>query len=174
MAGDLVADVLAAIKDVPDFPKEGILFKDITPVLEDPTLYQRVVKWMANAFPEANKVVAIESRGFLFGAAMVAHTGAGLVLARKAGKLPRETVSESYDLEYGTATLQMHTDSLKAGDKVVVVDDLLATGGTAKATVKLCEALGAEVVGCLFMIELDFLNGRDVLAPVPTKSLISF
>ena len=171
--GELVADVRQTIRDIPDFPKPGILFKDITPVLADPKLFSRVIDWMSLQFSDVDLVIGIESRGFIFGAALVEKLGKGLVLARKAGKLPHTTASKEYDLEYGTATIEMHTDSFKRGAKVLVVDDLLATGGTAHAAVSIARELGAEVVGCVFLIELDFLKGRQKLG-CPSASLIHY
>ncbi|MBX2801188.1 MAG: adenine phosphoribosyltransferase [Myxococcales bacterium] len=168
---DLAARVSSAVRDVPDFPKPGILFKDITPVLQDPTLYADVVQWMAAGWGDVDMLVAMESRGFLFAPAMMQPLQAGLALARKQGKLPWDTTSVSYDLEYGQATLEMHTDAITPGQRVLVVDDLLATGGTAEATVRLVQQLGGEVVGCCFLIELSFLSGRDKL-DVETRSLL--
>ena len=168
----LAARVAAAIRDVPDFPKPGILFKDISPVLLDVALYRDVIAWMGEGWGAVDTIVAMESRGFLFGPALIEPLGAGLALARKAGKLPHQTVSVSYALEYGEATLQMHVDAVTRGQRVLVVDDLLATGGTAKATVELIRQLGGEVVGCCFLIELGFLDGRRVL-DVPVRSLVS-
>ncbi|TNE91432.1 MAG: adenine phosphoribosyltransferase [Deltaproteobacteria bacterium] len=161
----LAQDVAAAIRDIPDFPKPGVLFKDITPVLADGELYKRVVDWFTNIVNDsgAEYVVAMESRGFLFAAPIVDRLGIGLLPARKPGKLPFNKIGVDYELEYATGRLELHTDVLKGHHKVIVVDDLLATGGTAKATVELVRQLGAEVVGCAFMIELDFLGGRQHL-----------
>jgi len=172
--GDLAADVKSTIRDIPDFPKDGILFKDITPVLTDTALFTRVIEWMSVAYGNVDKIVAIESRGFIFGAPMVERNEAGLVLCRKAGKLPHTTAARDYDLEYGTATIEMHTDSFKPGERVVVVDDLLATGGTAEACISLCKELGADVVGCLFLVELGFLEGRRRLHGTPVSSLVTY
>lgn len=173
---DTLADaVRAAIRDVPDFPKPGILFKDITPVLADARLFADVVHWVGGQYAgvAVDAIVGMESRGFIFGAAVAPVLHAGFVPARKPGKLPAATVGVSYDLEYGSATLEVHEDALKPGDKVVIVDDLLATGGTARATVQLVRKLGAEVIGCCFLVELGFLKGRDVL-DVPVVSLVSY
>jgi adenine phosphoribosyltransferase len=176
--GELVNDVKAAIRDVPDFPKPGILFKDITPVLADASLFKRVTRWFADQirFDGVQTIVAIESRGFLFGAPLVEELGAGLAPARKAGKLPYECVSVSYALEYGEATLQMHVDAITPGARVVILDDLLATGGTAEATVELVRKLGGEVVAMLFVVELGFLGGRERLGHlnVPIKALAQY
>lgn len=172
---DLSQRVAAAIRDVPDFPKPGILFKDITPVLADAELLASSVAWMADVFREASPsaVVGMESRGFLFGAAAAVQLGVGFVPARKPGKLPWETHAVSYDLEYGSNTLELHVDAVRPGQKVLIVDDLLATGGTARATVELVRAIGAEVVGAVFLLELGFLHGRAAL-DVPVKSLVIY
>jgi adenine phosphoribosyltransferase len=157
--------IKSAIRDIPDFPKPGIVFKDITPILHDPKLFRAAVRIFARRLKEKNitKIVAIESRGFLFGAAVAHHLGLGLVLVRKKGKLPHKTVEASYALEYGSATIEMHKDALTRNDRVVILDDLLATGGTAAATARLVRRLGARVVECDFLIELTFLNGRRKL-----------
>jgi adenine phosphoribosyltransferase len=169
--GDLTTDLKAAIRDVPDFPEDGILFKDISPVLSDIQLFRRTLDALAADWGHVDVVVGMESRGFLFGPGIAERLGAGFALARKAGKLPHATVSVDYALEYGTATLEMHIDALKTGQRVLIVDDLLATGGTAAATQALIEKLGGDVVGFAFVIELDFLNGRDKLS-APVRSLV--
>lgn len=173
--GGLAAEVSATIRDVPDFPKPGILFKDITPVLADPVLFPKVITWMADQVRNLriDRIVGIESRGFLLGAPLVRELGAGFVPARKAGKLPFETHGVEYALEYGASRLEMHTDAFTKGQRVIIVDDLLATGGTAKASIELCRALGAEVVGALFMVELGFLDGRQHL-DVPVHCLVTY
>jgi adenine phosphoribosyltransferase len=168
---DLLTDVDAVVRNIPDFPKPGIVFKDITPVLADPKLFDRVVDWMGEGTERIDKVVGMESRGFIFGAALAPRINAGFVPARKKGKLPWDTIAVEYDLEYGTATLEIHVDAVKPGERVLIVDDLLATGGTAAATVELVERLGGQVVGCVFMMELDFLKGRERLT-APTRSLV--
>ena len=168
---ELLDDVQAQIRDVPDFPKPGIIFKDITPVLLEPELFGRVVSWMAEGYEDIDCVVGMESRGFIFGAALVPHLNAGFVPARKRGKLPASTVAVEYDLEYGSACLEIHSDAITPGQRVLVVDDLLATGGTAEATIRLVEKLGGVVVGCCFMVELDFLKGAERLK-VPVRSLV--
>lgn len=170
---DLAARVAARIRDIPDFPKPGILFKDITPLLLDPQLFGQVVAWMGEGWGRIDRIVAMESRGFIFAAPLVEPLKAGLALARKKGKLPFATVGVEYGLEYGTARLEMHVDALKPGERVLVVDDLLATGGTADATVQLVRKAGAEVVGCCFLIELSFLDGRQRL-DVPVRSLVTY
>ena len=173
MSEELIADVTRTIRDIPDFPKPGILFKDITPVLSDAALFTRVLGWMAEQVGDANVLVGMESRGFIFGAPLVGLTGAGFVPARKPGKLPYRTVGVDYALEYGTARLEIHVDAVKPGDRVMVVDDLLATGGTAAATIALIRELGAEVVGCVFLIELGFLKGAEKI-DVPVHSLVTY
>jgi adenine phosphoribosyltransferase len=167
--------VKAAIRDVPDFPKPGIIFKDITPILQSPALFADVVDMLCAPYADSppDRIAAIESRGFIFGAAMAYKLGCGLVPVRKAGKLPYDTKSESYELEYGEATLEIHVDALEKGERVVIVDDLLATGGTAAATVKLVEGLGAEIAGVDFVIELAFLNGVERLDGLNVRALIT-
>lgn len=150
------------IRDIPDFPKPGILFKDITPALSDPKAFKALVEHFAERIPQGTtKLVAIESRGFILGAALALRCELGLVIARKPGKLPWKTVTASYQLEYGKDTLEMHEDALMTHDKVLIVDDVLATGGTAQAVHDLCEKLGAEVLGGLFLMEIPFLKGRE-------------
>lgn len=175
MSKALAEAVERTIRNVPDFPKPGIQFKDITPVLASPRLLQDVVNWVAGtvAGEQVDVVVGMESRGFIFGAAVAPQIHAGFVPARKVGKLPWNTESVSYDLEYGQATLEMHTDAIQAGDRVLIVDDLLATGGTAAATVDLVRKLGGTVVGCVFMLELSFLGGRAKI-DAPIQSLLTY
>lgn len=172
---DLADVVRSRIRDIPDFPKPGILFKDITPILADPDLLADVIAWFADYHrgTGVRHVVGMESRGFIFGAALAMHLGAGFVPARKKGKLPYDTVSVEYALEYGTAVLEIHSDAIAPGEKVLVVDDLLATGGTARAAVDLVRKLGGEVVACEFVIELGFLDGRQRL-DCPVRSLLTF
>ncbi|WNG38816.1 adenine phosphoribosyltransferase [Archangium minus] len=172
----LLEDVKARIRDVPDFPKPGILFKDVTPVLADPHLFGRVVNAMAAPFRgrHITKVVGMEARGFLVGAPVALALHAGFAPARKPGKLPYKTVTERYALEYGDDGLQLHEDAVGRGDRVLIVDDLLATGGTAEATAKLVTKLGGEVVGFSFLISLDFLPGRERLGPEKVCALISY
>ena len=153
----------SSIRDVPDFPKPGIVFKDITTLLRDPVLLRRsldLMTVMCGDLP-VDKVVAIESRGFILGGALADRLGAGFVPVRKPGKLPWKSRSASYELEYGTDTLEMHEDAVGPADRVLVVDDVIATGGTARAVGDLCEALGASVTGFAFLVELGFLKGRD-------------
>ncbi len=160
---NLIERIEATIRDVPDFPKKGILFKDITPVLQDGALFNDITEHFRARYADQNidAVLGIESRGFIFGAPLANALGVGLVLVRKPGKLPADKVGIDYELEYGTDRLEMHADAVKPGQRVVVIDDLLATGGTASATVSLAKELGAEVVECAFLIELGFLAGRE-------------
>jgi adenine phosphoribosyltransferase len=164
------------IRDIPDFPKSGILFKDITPVLSNAAAFQEVidcfVEQAENWAPDV--IVGIESRGFIFGAPVALALGVGFVPMRKAGKLPAATEQEEYVLEYGTAILEVHRDSLLPGQRVLIVDDLLATGGTASASVRLVEKLGGKVAGLCFLIELGFLNGRAALNGCEVKSLLTY
>ncbi len=168
-------DYESLIKDIPDYPKPGVVFKDITPLLANAEGFAAVVRNLAAPYKDAGvtKVVGSEARGFMMGAPVARELGAGFVPARKPGKLPRETASEDYDLEYGTATLHVHLDALNPGDKVLLVDDLIATGGTMVAQVKLVEKLGAELVGIACLMELEFFNPRAVLADVTDKKLHS-
>lgn len=170
------ADLRRFIRDVPDFPKPGILFRDVTPLLGDPGALRTATELMAEPFRGAGvrHVLGIESRGFLFGAPVALSLGAGLVIVRKAGKLPWRTMRASYDLEYGTDTVEMHVDAMKPGEKVIVVDDLIATGGTAAAAVRLAREAGADVVGCAFLIELTALGGRERLETPIVHAVISY
>jgi adenine phosphoribosyltransferase len=169
-------DLRAFIRDIPDFPKPGIVFRDITPLMADAGALDEAVRCLADvARPlRPDVVVAAEARGFLLGAALARELGAGFVLARKPGKLPRDTVRAEYALEYGTDTLEVHSDALHADARVVVHDDLLATGGTAKAVCELVEALGGIVVCCVFLAELAFLGGRERLAGYDVRSLVVY
>ena len=169
-------DLRSFIRDIPDFPKPGIVFKDITPVLADPAALDAAVTQLAAlARPHAPEVViGAEARGFLLGPALARELGAGFVLARKPGKLPHETVSAEYDLEYGTDSLELHSDAVAEGARVLVHDDLLATGGTAKALCDLVELVRGKVVACGFLIELTFLAGRERLAGYDVETLIAY
>ncbi|MFH2055514.1 MAG: adenine phosphoribosyltransferase [bacterium] len=164
------------IREIPDFPKPGIVFRDITTLIAEPAALSSVISRMSDFCREqrATHLAAVESRGFIFAGAVAEKLKLPLVLIRKAGKLPAATVGESYDLEYGSATIEVHEDSLKAGDRVVIVDDLLATGGTARATVNLVEKLGATVVGLAFVIELSFLPGREKLKGYDILALVDY
>lgn len=168
--------IKGAIRDVPDFPKPGILFKDITPVLSNAELFRTAVDLLAGRHTrgDVDKICAVEARGFMFGAAVAYKLGVGIVPVRKKGKLPYKTREASYALEYGTATLQMHEDAIRKGERVLVIDDLLATGGTAEATARLIEELGGRVVEIEFLIELAFLKGREKLARYPVYAPIVF
>ena len=162
------------IVDVPDFPEPGILFRDVTPLLENGAGLRSAVNALAAAFTNVDVVAGIESRGFIFGAPVAYALGVGMVPVRKPGKLPRATASADYALEYGTNTLQLHRDAVTPGQRVLVVDDVLATGGTAAATVTLIEELGAQVTGVAVLIELTALGGRAKLGDVPLVSLLSY
>jgi adenine phosphoribosyltransferase len=164
------------IRDIPDFPKPGIAFKDITPLLLDPAGLDRAVSLLAEwARPrEIDLVLAAEARGFILGAALARELGVGFVPARKPGKLPYDTVSAEYILEYGVDALEMHADALADGARVLLHDDLLATGGTARALADLVSNTGAEIVGCAFLVELSFLHGRDKLAPYEVHALVDY
>ncbi len=171
-----LAQVKAAIRDIPDFPKPGILFKDITPILRDPALFRAAVQVFADRHRgrALNRIAAVESRGFLFGAALAYELGIGFVPIRKKGKLPYHTVEQTYDLEYGTATIEVHRDAFEPGESVLLLDDLLATGGTARAAAQLIEKLGARVLEIDFLVELSFLGGRAKLEPHPVFAPIVF
>jgi adenine phosphoribosyltransferase len=173
---DAAEQLRALIRDIPDFPEKGILFKDITPLMADSRTLGLAVDGLARlAEPlEVDCVIAAEARGFLLGPALALRLGAGFVLARKPGKLPYETVKAEYQLEYGSNELELHTDAIKPGARVLVHDDLLATGGTARALCELVEVVGAEVAGCGFLIELAFLNGRERLAPHEAHALLRY
>ncbi len=173
---ELRGRVEAVIRDVPDFPKPGILFKDITPILQDAALMQSITDALAAAWRDGkvDAVVGMESRGFIFGVPLAMALGCAFVPARKPGKLPYHRVSESYALEYGTATLDMHVDAFPAGSRVLIIDDLLATGGTAAATGRLVGRLGGQVIGYAFIVELDFLGGRGVLGEAPVHSIVHY
>jgi adenine phosphoribosyltransferase len=170
------SDLRAHIRDIPDFPKPGIMYKDITPLLLDPRALDAAVRGLAEwARPRGvDYVVAAEARGFILGAALARELGAGFVPARKPGKLPSQTVSAEYILEYGVDALELHADALARSARVLVHDDLLATGGTARALAELVEGTGAEVVGCAFLVELGHLGGRQKLAGYDVQSLVSY
>ncbi|MFC1544830.1 adenine phosphoribosyltransferase [Gemmatimonadota bacterium] len=168
--------IAASIRDVPDFPKEGIMFKDITTLIKDPKLFREVLDIFQKQYVGLNidKVVGIEARGYLFASALAYNLGVGLVPVRKPGKLPAETVEVSYELEYGTDRVQMHRDALEPAENVLVIDDLLATGGTAAATCKLVTGVGAKIAGVAFVVELDFLHGRSKLEGENVFSIVHF
>jgi adenine phosphoribosyltransferase len=172
-----VEQVKSAIRDIPDFPKPGILFKDITPVLGDGKLFKWVIARLAEEAHKANpsKMVGIDARGFLFGAAVAYELGVGCVPVRKKGKLPFKTIGSSYQLEYGTAEVEMHIDAITTGERVVLIDDLLATGGTSGAAVNLVQKIGGIVCSAVFFIELALLNGREKLpADLSVYSMVQF
>lgn len=162
------------IRDVPDYPKPGVLFRDITPMLANGEALHTATSLMASPFEAIDLVVAIESRGFLLGAPVALELGAGLVPVRKPGRLPYETISADYSLEYGENTLEIHRDAITPGQRVLIVDDLLATGGTVGATIELIEQLGGEIAGVSVLAELTFLNGREKVRPHEVHSLISY
>ncbi len=176
LSDELIAGVRAAIRDVPDFPKPGIVFKDITPILADRELFPAVVRALAAPWPAAgiDRVAGIEARGFLFAAPLAIQLGAGFVPIRKPGKLPRRVLRIEYDLEYGVDALEAHEDAIRPGDRVLLVDDVLATGGTAAAAIELIEQLGGRVIGAAFVVELGFLDGRSRLAHRTVHSLVRF
>jgi adenine phosphoribosyltransferase len=165
-----------AIRSVPDFPKPGILFRDISPVLEDAALFRSSIDLLAGACEgiDCAKIAGLDARGFIFGAALAYRLGVGFVPIRKKGKLPFRTITHAYDLEYGSAELEIHADSIAPGEKVLLVDDLLATGGTARAAVTLLSVLGASLQAALFLIELEGLGGREALGELPVLSLLRF
>jgi adenine phosphoribosyltransferase len=176
-AGDLSALIAARVRDIPDFPKPGVTFKDITPLLDDHTAFTSVVEALAAAGRDGDgtvvvdKVVGMEARGFILAAPVALSLGVGFVPVRKPGKLPWRTRAVSYDLEYGSETLEMHVDALDDGDRVLVVDDVLATGGTARATAELIEQAGASVHGLAMLMELSFLPGRETVGDLPLTVL---
>lgn len=168
--------IRAAIREIPNFPKEGILFRDITPLLQDPAAFRAAIDVLAERYRGANldRIVAIESRGFPFGGALADRLGVGLAIARKPRKLPFRTVRKEYALEYGTDAIELHVDAVTRGMRVLVIDDLLATGGTASAVATLVQDMGATVVECAFVIELAGLRGRDRFGRTPVFSLVCY
>jgi adenine phosphoribosyltransferase len=173
---DVAARVRAAVRDVPDFPKPGIIFKDITPVLSDAVLFNDVVTHFATQFRDQriDVVAGIESRGFIFGAPLANRLGTGFVPIRKPGKLPARRVRIDYELEYGVDAVEAHADAITAGQRVLIVDDVLATGGTAHAAAKLIQELQGNLVGFCILIELSFLHGRERLGQVPLHTLLTY
>ena len=169
-------DLAKMIRDVPDFPKEGIVFKDITTLIKDAQAFREAIDLLVDryAWEQIDVVVAVEARGYIFGAPIAYKLGAGFVPVRKVGKLPAETVREEYELEYGTDAVEMHRDAIEPGQKVLIVDDLIATGGSAAATVRLVETLGGDVVGIAFLVELAFLNGVEKLKEYDVFTIIQY
>ena len=167
--------VLSKIRNIPDFPKKGIIFKDITTAIKDKEAFHAIISYFEDIYKNQNidYIAGMESRGFIFGSALADRLGCGFVVIRKPGKLPYKTISETYALEYGTDCLEIHEDAIEKGKRVVIIDDLLATGGTASAACKLVNRLGGEIVGLAFLMELGFLNGRNNLPEnVPVSSMI--
>jgi len=171
-----VDDLKKIIRDIPDFPKKGIIFKDITTLLADGASFHRMIDLIAHRYLDRkiDKIVGVEARGFLLGSALAYKLGVGIVLVRKPGKLPYKTRKKTYDLEYGSDSLEIHEDAFRPGERVLIADDLLATGGTVAAVVELVSELGAELVECAFLAELDFLRGRERLPQDKVYSLLHF
>ncbi|HEU0207998.1 MAG TPA: adenine phosphoribosyltransferase [Candidatus Udaeobacter sp.] len=176
MASEIIEQLRAGIRDVPDFPKPGIVFKDITPILSDPVLFRASINLFVTGCSGKNidKIVGIDARGFLFGSAVAYQLGVGFVPIRKRGKLPYRTETAKYSLEYGEAEMEMHTDGVTSGERVVLVDDLLATGGTSAAAAVLIRKRGGDLLEAQFLIELQFLHGRKQLEPTPVTSFLKY
>jgi adenine phosphoribosyltransferase len=176
MASEIVERLRTAVRNVPDFPKKGIMFKDITPVLSDPGLFRSSVDLFLERCRarEIDKIVGIDARGFVFGSAVAYGLGVGFVPIRKRGKLPYKTDTAKYSLEYGEAEMEMHTDAVRKGERVVLVDDLLATGGTSAAAAALIRNAGADLIEAQFLIELEFLEGRKRLEPTPVTAFLKY
>jgi len=170
---DIAALIAAHIRDVPDYPQPGVVFKDITPLLAAPVAFTAVVDALATVSGPVDKVAGIEARGFILAAPVAYRTAAGFVPVRKKGKLPSATFAQEYKLEYGTATLEVHQDAFQPGERVLIVDDVLATGGTARATATLVERCGAEVAGIAVLMELSFLDGRSALSGLDVSALLT-
>ena len=172
--GDELTRLIATlVRDVPDYPRAGVVFKDITPLLADGKAFAAVIEALAETYGPVDKVAGIEARGFIFAAPVACRLGAGFVPIRKKGKLPGVTFAQEYDLEYGTATIEVLTDAFAPGERVLVIDDVLATGGTARATADLVQRAGAQVTGLAVLLELSFLNGRAKLADLPVSALLT-
>ncbi len=176
MGSEMLKKLREGVRDVPDFPRKGIVFKDITPILSDGALFRMSIDVFleACAGQKIDKVVGIDARGFLFGSAVAYELGVGFVPIRKRGKLPFKTEIAKYSLEYGEAEMEMHIDAMAPGEKVVLIDDLLATGGTSAAAAALIQKVGGELTQAIFLIELAFLKGREKLAPIPTRTFLTF
>ncbi|MBO7611191.1 MAG: adenine phosphoribosyltransferase [Elusimicrobia bacterium] len=168
--------IIKAVRDIPDFPVKGVIFKDITPILSDIDLYNKIVEIIVDKYKGRNitKIVALESRGFIFGISIAQKLNIPFIPVRKKGKLPYKTVSATYNLEYGTSTVEMHIDAVNETDNVLIVDDLLATGGTACAAIELVKKLKGNVAACAFVIELTFLNGKDKLKDIEYSSIVQY
>ena len=168
--------IIKAVRDVPDFPVKGVIFKDITPILSDIDLYNKIVETIVDKYKDKNitKIAALESRGFIFGISIAQKLNVPFIPIRKKGKLPYKTVSATYSLEYGTSTVEMHIDAVNENDNVLIVDDLLATGGTACAAIELVQKLKGNVAACTFVIELTFLNGKDKLKDIEYSSIVQY
>jgi len=170
---ELTRHITTLVRDVPDYPQAGVVFKDITPLLADGKAFAAVIEALAETYGPVDKVAGIEARGFIFAAPVACRLGAGFVPIRKKGKLPGVTFAQEYDLEYGTATIEVLTDAFAPGERVLVIDDVLATGGTARATADLVRRAGAQVTGLAVLLELSFLNGRARLADLPVSALLT-
>jgi adenine phosphoribosyltransferase len=169
---DIAKLISANVRDVPDYPQPGVIFKDITPLLADPAAFTQVVTALGAGHAGVDKVAGIEARGFILAAPVACELGAGFIPVRKQGKLPGPSYAESYDLEYGTATIEVHQDAFAPGDRVLIVDDVLATGGTAAACAKLVRRAGGTIAGIVVLLELGFLDGRSLLPGLPVSSLL--
>jgi adenine phosphoribosyltransferase len=176
MDSDMIPTLRTAVRDVPDFPKKGIIFKDITPILKDGALFRASIDVFLEQCKgkKLDKVVGIDARGFVFGSAVAYELGIGFVPLRKKGRLPYKTESAAYTLEYGEAEMELHIDAIVPGEKIVLIDDLLATGGTSASAVTLIKKVGGELIEAIFLIELEFLHGREKLAPTPVTSFLKY
>ena len=176
MDSGMIATLRTAVRDVPDFPKKGIIFKDITPILKDAALFRASIDVFLEECKgkKLDKVVGIDARGFVFGSAVAYELGIGFVPLRKKGRLPYKTESAAYTLEYGEAEMELHIDAIVPGEKIVLIDDLLATGGTSASAVTLIKKVGGELIKAIFLIELEFLHGREKLAPTPVTSFLKY
>ena len=176
MANEVIARLQAAVRDVPDFPKKGIVFKDITPVLSDGTLFRSSIDIFLDHCrgKQIDKIVGIDARGFLFASAVAYQLGVGFVPLRKKGRLPYKTESAKYSLEYGEAEMELHIDAIKRGEKIILIDDLLATGGTSASAATLIAKVGGDLIEAIFLIELEFLHGRKKLVPTPVTAFLKY
>ena len=176
MANEVIARLQAAVRDVPDFPKKGIVFKDITPILNDGALFRSSIDIFLEQCrgKQIDKIVGIDARGFLFGSAVAYQLGVGFVPLRKKGRLPYKTESAKYSLEYGEAEMELHIDAIKRGEKIVLIDDLLATGGTSASAATLIAKVGGDLIEAIFLIELEFLHGREKLVPTPVTAFLKY